>query len=90
MARPLKNRISRCPIPHNWTYKNTGHVFQGRYKATIVDKDSYLPELCRYVASNHVRAHVVHGYTLKEIADYLDFHYATVSRAIKRIGTDNV
>ena len=90
MARPLKNRISRCPIPHNWTYKKTGHVFQGRYKAIIVDKDSYLLELCRYVVLNPVRAHIVHDYTLKEIADYLHFHYATMSRAIKRIGTDNV
>ncbi|MCZ2397160.1 MAG: hypothetical protein LC100_11530 [Chitinophagales bacterium] len=26
-----------------------------------------------------------HGYTLKEIADYLHFHYATVSRAIKKM-----
>jgi len=59
MARPLKNRISRCPIPHNWTYKKTGHVFQGRYKAIIVDKDSYLLELCRYVVLNPVRAHIV-------------------------------
>ena len=59
-------------------------------KAIIVDKDSYLLEFCRYVVLNPVRAHIVHDYTLKEIADYLHFHYATVSRAIKRIGTDNV
>ncbi len=30
-------------------------------------------------------AHVHHGYTLKEIAEYLDIHYATVSRAVKRM-----
>jgi DNA-binding MarR family transcriptional regulator len=42
------------------------------------------------VVLNPVRAHIEHGYTLKEIADYLHFHYAAVSRAIKRIGTDNV
>ena len=44
---------------YNWKYKNTGHIFQGRYKAIIVDKDSYLLELCRYVALNPVRAHSV-------------------------------
>lgn len=27
---------------------------------------------------------VGYGYTLKEIADYLNIHYATVSRALKR------
>jgi predicted DNA-binding protein YlxM (UPF0122 family) len=37
------------------------------------------------VVLNPVRAHIVHDYTLKEIADYLHFHYATVSRAIKKM-----
>ncbi|RJX35293.1 MAG: helix-turn-helix domain-containing protein [Desulfurivibrio sp.] len=27
-----------------------------------------------------VQAHISHGYTLKEIADYLGIHYSTVSR----------
>ena len=44
---------------YNWKYKKTGHVFQGRYKAIIVDKDSYLLELCRYVVLNPVRANIV-------------------------------
>lgn len=43
----------------NWKYRKTGHIFQGRYKAIIVDKDSYLLELCRYVALNPARAHMV-------------------------------
>ncbi len=30
-------------------------------------------------------AYVRHGYTMKEIAEYLGFHYATISRAIKRV-----
>ena len=42
---------------YNWKYHTTGHVFQGRYKAIIVDGDSYFLELCRYVALNPVRAH---------------------------------
>ncbi len=36
-----------------------GHVFQGRYKAILVDKDSYLLELSRYVVLNPVRARSV-------------------------------
>jgi hypothetical protein len=44
---------------YNWKYHKTGHVFQGRYKAIIVGKDSYLLELSRYVALNPVRAHIV-------------------------------
>ena len=33
-----------------------GHVFQGRFKSIIVDRDAYLLEVCRYVMLNPVRA----------------------------------
>ena len=35
------------------------HVFQGRYKAILVQKDSYLLELSRYIVLNPVRARMV-------------------------------
>jgi putative transposase len=37
----------------------TGHLFQGRFKAILVDSDSYLLEVCRYVDLNPVRAKMV-------------------------------
>lgn len=36
-----------------------GHLFQGRYKALLVDADSYLLELVRYIHLNPVRAGLV-------------------------------
>jgi len=36
-----------------------GHVFQGRYKAIHVEKESYLLELSRYIVLNPVRAEMV-------------------------------
>jgi len=39
--------------------KKPGHVFQGRYKSILVDKDYYLQELCRYIVLNPVRAEMV-------------------------------
>ena len=39
--------------------KRSGHLFQGRYKAIVVDKDSYLLELSRYLHLNPVRAKMV-------------------------------
>jgi putative transposase len=33
-----------------------GHLFQGRYKAILIDKDTYLLELSRYLHLNPVRA----------------------------------
>jgi REP element-mobilizing transposase RayT len=43
----------------NRTYGKSGHVFQGRYKAILVEKDSHLLELARYVVLNPVRARMV-------------------------------
>lgn len=43
----------------NRTHERVGHVFQGRFKAIVVDKDAYLLELSRYVVLNPVRAHMV-------------------------------
>ena len=40
----------------NLTRGRTGHVFQGRYKALLIDADTYLLELIRYVHLNPVRA----------------------------------
>ncbi|WMN60889.1 transposase [Pseudoalteromonas xiamenensis] len=39
----------------NRKYQRVGHLFQGRYKSILVDKDSYLLELCRYIVLNPVR-----------------------------------
>jgi REP element-mobilizing transposase RayT len=36
-----------------------GHLFQGRYKAILVQKEGYLLELSRYVVLNPVRARIV-------------------------------
>jgi putative transposase len=39
----------------NRRHRRVGHLYQGRYKAILVDKDSYLLELSRYVHLNPVR-----------------------------------
>ena len=45
----------------NRTHGRVGHVFQGRFKAILIDEDNYLLmlELARYVVLNPVRAGVV-------------------------------
>ena len=43
----------------NRRHRRTGHLFQGRFKAILVDADSYLLELTRYVVLNPVRAGMV-------------------------------
>lgn len=43
----------------NKRHQRTGHLFQGRYKSILIQKDSYLLEVCRYVVLNPVRAGMV-------------------------------
>ena len=45
-------RFNRC-------HGRVGHLFQGRFKAIVVDRDSYLLELCRYVVLNPIRVAMV-------------------------------
>jgi len=43
----------------NRHHRQVGHLFQGRFKAIVVEKEEYLLELARYVVLNPVRAHMV-------------------------------
>src|SRR6056297_3830683 len=43
----------------NRRHRRVGHVLQGRYKAVLVQKETYLLELSRYVVLNPVRAGMV-------------------------------
>ncbi|MDI6889652.1 MAG: transposase [Thermodesulfovibrionales bacterium] len=43
----------------NKRHHRVGHVFQGRYKAILIQKESHLLEVCRYVVLNPIRAKVV-------------------------------
>ena len=40
-------------------HRRVGHLFQGRFKAILVQKDSHYLEVCRYVVLNAVRAKTV-------------------------------
>lgn len=43
----------------NRRHQRVGHLFQGRFKAILVDSDAYLLEVSRYVVLNPVRAGMV-------------------------------
>ncbi|MGA7966863.1 MAG: transposase [Gammaproteobacteria bacterium] len=61
----------------NRRHGRTGHLFQGRFKGILVDKNNYLLELGRYVVLNPVRARIV-----KKPEDYAWSSYrATVGAA---------
>lgn len=43
----------------NHRHRRVGHLFQGRFKAIIVEKQTHLLELCRYIVLNPVHAGMV-------------------------------
>ncbi|MDH3230943.1 MAG: transposase [Alphaproteobacteria bacterium] len=56
LSRAMQNLAFRYTRHINAREQRIGHLFQGRYKAILVDADSYLLELVRYVHLNPVRA----------------------------------
>jgi hypothetical protein len=54
----------------NIRHHRTGHLLRGRYQAIIIQKDSHLLEVCRYVVLNPVRAHMVEGPEMWEWSSY--------------------
>lgn len=62
----------------NRSHNRVGHVFQGRFKAILVEKQAHLLVLCRYIVLNPVAAHMV-----KHPADYLWSSYRYTAKRIK-------
>lgn len=52
LSAGMRQLNSVCTQWHNRAHGHVGHVFQGRFKAIIVQRESYLLELVRYVVLN--------------------------------------
>jgi REP-associated tyrosine transposase len=55
----------------NRIHKRVGHLYQGRYKSILVDKESYLSELSRYIHLNPIRTKTMKNKTVEERWKYL-------------------
>jgi putative transposase len=58
-ARIMQSLLTGYVRRFNRTHRHKGHLFQGRYKAILCDRDSYLMELVRYIHLNPLRAKMV-------------------------------
>ena len=94
LSRIMQNFSLRYTKWINYTQARTGHLFQGRYKALLLDADSYLMELVRYIHLNPVRAGMTnspddypwsghHAYLGKELLPWL-----TTDRLLLMFSTD--
>jgi REP element-mobilizing transposase RayT len=59
LSEPIRNLNSQYAQWWNRRHDRIGHVFQGRFKEQIVQRQDYLLALCRYIAMNPVRARLV-------------------------------
>ena len=59
LSKVMQSLLYRYTRYYNQRYRQVGHLFQGRYKAIMCDKESYLLELVRYLHLNPVRARMV-------------------------------
>jgi len=56
MMQPFQTSYT---VYFNKRHQRSGHVFEQRYKAFLVDKDNYLLEVSRYIHLNPVAAGIV-------------------------------
>ena len=68
LSKIMQNIAFRYTRFINRRAQRIGHLFQGRFKALLVDADSYLLELVRYIHLNPVRA--------KLVADPADYRWS--------------
>jgi putative transposase len=59
LARGMRQLNGVYTQRFNWEHRRVGHVYQGRYKAILVEKQTYLLELARHIVLNPVRARMV-------------------------------
>jgi len=59
LSKIIQNMSFRYTRYINKKQQQIGHLFQGRYKALLIDADSYLLELVRYIHNNPLRAGLV-------------------------------
>lgn len=59
LSRIMQVQQQRSSQHFNSKYKKSGHLFEGRYKAIVCQRDEYLLALIRYIHLNPVRAGIV-------------------------------
>jgi putative transposase len=59
ISEPMRYINQRYTQFFNKRYTRVGHVFQGRYKSRLIEKDAHLLEVSRYIVNNPVHAGLV-------------------------------
>lgn len=68
MSQFMKCLATNYAMHFNYKYKRSGVLFQGRYKAILVDNDSHLLQLSRYIHRNPIE--LLGTYPNNRLTDY--------------------
>ncbi len=79
----------------NWRHGRNGNLYQGRYKAFLIDVDNYLLEVSRYLHLNIVRGSRVRSWNYRECWQYAKVYrwsslagYVSVLRTVRYVDYD--
>jgi putative transposase len=73
LSKILQGINQSYTIYFNKRYGMVGHLFQGRYKAILCEKDAYLLSLVKYIHLNPIRARVVKSFEEYPWSSYRDY-----------------
>jgi len=65
VSKVMQELQTSYAVYYNWRHERVGHLFQGRFKAKLVQTDVYLRQVNRYIHRNPVKARIV-----KKAANY--------------------
>lgn len=69
---------------YNRRYKSSGHVWQGRFKSPVIEKDSYLLQCGRYIELNPLRAELVQDPGEYEWSSYMFYAFGEPEELLDR------
>ncbi len=88
LSKTLQGVNQRYTMYYNRRYKTVGHLFQGRYKAILCDRDRYLLALLQYIHHNPLRAKIAESLNQYPWSSYRA--YLTQTDISDLINTDQV
>ncbi len=96
LSKGMKHLNGMYTQAFNRKNHRVGHLFQGRYKAVLIEKESHLLEVARYVVLNPVRAKMVENPSKWKWSSYKATagfcktpDYLTVDWVLGRFGKDS-
>lgn len=88
LSKIMKYIGEKYAMYFNWKYKRVGHLYQGRYKCLIVEKEMYLKEVARYIMLNPIRAGLVEKLIHYNWSSY--YEYIGKNKRFKLVNTDYI